>query len=877
MENLEHLNIDEMDVDDIETMKKMKKDKIRIVAIIIITILFLLFSTIAGIIRIRNTELVSGYKKASLEAFVQDTYADTINEKLGGDSNLTFDEITTIIANMITAEIGKTNMFTGTQLNEMSALIDQRIYAAGPTVEPQVVKDITTLVNKQYNENYTTMLDLHNQLQLILYSDIDASDVRYNELKQADEELRAWIEASHKEFDVVFANRNREVDAKLAELEKKNEALQKQLDILAKTLEKYEDHSKEEKDSYENDAAFMALSVQVQKLQKQLNDLSVSNASKASINQVNDLSGRVTTVESNLKTITDRINSLDKNKSDKADVTNLKTSIEDLTIQLTGLSSRVDQLSQPVEGDYYTKSEADAKYETKQHAGDTFETKDNAASTYETKQHAEDTYALKTDLQNLGSQISTLQSNVSNSYYNKSEINNQIEEINKTINNISNSYATSTDLSSYVTRTELDSYVTKQSLEQSNKAVAEDIKALSDALASLKKQVNDNKAKIEALQGQIDAINKKYSTLSTDLNSITSRMDQAEKDITNLNGRTNTLENDVTALTGRTGAIENVLDIDSKTGKSKTLDDLLLKIERLVTNYNQLNAKYEQLYSLIKKTLGAEEYDSNKTYNTGDYIVKTITLPPVSDTSEPKVEYVFYVSLTDNNTSTPGTNSNSWAQVEIDETVKILTEKTTQNEKAISKLEKELNEKIEAAKPDMDAINQSIQDAIDGLNLAEVNSNISNIQKQLDKLQSTMDNLTAGLEYENKDSSNAGSNTGNNTGSNSGTSTGSKSGNGILNNVPSGGPYTGNNDTSTQETSDSSTKIGEIQKLKNWVGELQAEVHDQKNKPTNVTNNNTTNVYCEYHYELKTENGENVLYITELDIDGKKAESNDGN
>ena len=511
MENFEHLDIDEMDVDDIETMKKMKKDKIRIVAIIIITILFLLFSTIAGIIRIRNTELVSGYKKASLEAFVQDTYADTINEKLGGDSNLTFDEITTIIANMITAEIGKTNMFTGTQLNEMSALIDQRIYAAGPTVEPQVVKDITTLVNKQYNENYTTMMDLHNQLQLILYSDIDASDVRYNELKQADEELRAWIEASHKEFDVVFANRNREVDAKLAELEKKNEALQKQLDILAKTLEKYEDHSKEEKDSYENDAALMALSVQVQKLQKQLNDLSVSNASKANINQVNDLSGRVTTVESNLKTITDRINSLDKNKSDKADITNLKTSIEELTIQLTGLSSRVDQLSQPVEGDYYTKSEADAKYET--------------------KQHAEDTYALKTDLQNLGSQISTLQSNVSNYYYNKSEINNQIEEINKTINNISNSYATSTDLSSYVTRTELDSYVTKQSLEQSNKAVAEDIKALFDALASLKKQVNDNKAstdseieslknqtknnktKIEALQGQIDAINKKYSTL----------------------------------------------------------------------------------------------------------------------------------------------------------------------------------------------------------------------------------------------------------------------------------------------------------------------------------------------------------------------------
>ena len=323
-------------------------------------------------------------------------------------------------------------------------------------------------------------------------------------------------------------------------------------------------------------------------------------------------------------------------------------------------------------------------------------------------------------------------------------------------------------------------------------------------------------------------------------------MDQAEKDITNLKGKTSTLENDVTALTGRTGAIENILDIDSKTGKSKTLDDLLLKIERLVTNYNQLNAKYEQLYSLIKKTLGAEEYDSNKTYNTGDYIVKTITLPPVSDTSEPKIEYVFYVSLTDNNTSTPGTNSNSWAQVEIDETVKILTEKTTQNEKAISKLEKELNEKIEAAKPDMDAINQSIQDAIDGLNLAGVNSNISNIQNQLDKLQSTMDNLTAGLEYENKDSSDAGSNT-------------------------------GNNDTSTQDTSDSSTKIGEIQKLKNWVGELQAEVNDQKNKPTNVTNNNTTNVYCEYHYELKTENGENVLYITELDIDGKKAESNDGN
>ncbi|SHJ28274.1 coiled-coil domain-containing protein [Pseudobutyrivibrio xylanivorans] len=608
MKTLEQINIENLDVEDIEEMKDMKKDKIRIMAIIIITILFLLFSTIAGIMKLRKTELVSGYQKDSLESFVKDTYADTINEKIGGDSNLTFDEITSIIARMISEELDKTNSFTGPQLSAVENLIEERISLAGPgTADPQVIKEITTVVEKQYETNYENMVDLHNHIQTVLNESTNQSDARYKELKEVDERILKWIESSGSDFDDKFRNRDGEID----ELKRNVENLNKLLEEMKKAAPKQ---------SSDKNESITELQNEIKNLLGAIEQLKAADDSKANSTYVDEkyaiLKTEISTVNTNIKNLEQYLDGI---KVDKLAIEEISEAINKLKGEM-GQKADKSELSAKANKDVVDKLIV-------QHQRD-FETLKNQLAALNTditdlkdfKDKADKKFATKDELRNLSTQVGAIDVKFTEEYKelqqliqelntalkskaDSNDVNNKLAAVDETLQHLSDNDSNLMDrvkaLEAAVKDTNKNDGV---NVEQTDiTVIKEDLQAMQESVDELKKLVNQ-KANQADFTTAINSLNEKDETLATSIN-------DRKAEIIELSSRVDKIENRLLAVEGYRSDINSLIeDVNSI---KKDFDNYYTKDEVNISIQNQFN-KIQKITDEIQKLDSAAIQDIYK-------------------------------------------------------------------------------------------------------------------------------------------------------------------------------------------------------------------------------------------------------------------------
>lgn len=615
MDNLDLLNTENIDSEDIEDLKKIKKDKIRIIATVVIIILFLIFSLIAGYIGLRKTELVSGYEKGALEDFVKDVYTDKINEKIGGDSDLSFDEITSIIAKMVTQEISKTNSFTGPQLNDVEHLIEERISAAGPgTADPQVIKEITTVVEKQYESNYDNMVELHKQLQLVLEQNQDQADARYKELKEVDERILKWIESADAGLDEKFRNRDGEIE----ELRRNIETLNKLLEEMKKSTPKQ---------SADNNDSVTELQKEIKNLQGAIDQLRAVDDTKANIAEMDAkyamLNSQIATINANISNLETY---LDDKKADKSALDKFSEELKKLQSEMSQKADKSELSGKANQGDV-DKLIAD-------HEND-FETLTNQLTAINAditdlknfKEEVAAKYATKDSLNNLSTQVGAIDVKFTAEY---EELQNQFNELNTAIGakadlaEINTKLGAIDDTMEHLFDTDSNLMTRVAKLEEaikdlntktdSNKGQDGDVtKSVDNSKNTDKKDWEFNtedpaqqeiKDNLQALQDQIDGLKELVNQKATQ-NELTKAVETLNEKDKALEESVESRKTEISALSGRVDDIEGRLA--NVEGYSDDIDSLLQEVSNIkedLANYytkNELDIKLQTQLNEIQK------------------------------------------------------------------------------------------------------------------------------------------------------------------------------------------------------------------------------------------------------------------------------------
>lgn len=130
-------------------------------------------------------------------------------------------------------------------------------------------------------------------------------------------------------------------------------------------------------------------------------------------------------------------------------------------------------------------------------------------------------------------------------------------------------------------------------------------------------RIKKNEEDINTLDGRVDGLEGRVDTAETDISDLKRRMGEAEADIDSLEDRMGTAEDTLS------GAVDDISNLkDRMEGAEDALSTAILHI-------SALDNRTDSIEDMI-----ANQYDSNNSYHTGDYVIFSDTLYKcISDTS----------------------------------------------------------------------------------------------------------------------------------------------------------------------------------------------------------------------------------------------------